>query len=137
MTTTNGRLVKQDSRGRVLVPDAQREALLDAYETSGLSGPQFCAQHGVKYPTFATWLQRRRRDRGEQPERSSFVAADALSVILAEVELPDPPAPGAPVTSSLALEVALPGGTRLTIHSKEHAAWAALFVNSVAGGAAC
>ena len=136
MTTTNGRLVKQDSRGRVLVPDAQREALLDACESSGMSGPQFCAQHGVKYPTFATWLQRR-RDRGEQPERSSFVAADALSVILTEVELPDPPASGTPPNPSRPLEVALPGGTRLTIHCKEHVAWAALFVNAVAGGSAC
>jgi hypothetical protein len=137
MTTMSGRLVKQDSRGRVLVPDSQREALLDAYEASGLSGPQFCTQHGVKYPTFATWMQRRRRERGEIPERSSFIAADALSLILAEVELPDLSTPEAPSGTPRPLEVALPGGTRLTIHCKEHAAWAALFVNSVAGGAGC
>ena len=34
-------------------PMAQREALLDAYERSGLSGMKFAALHGVKYPSFA------------------------------------------------------------------------------------
>jgi len=35
----------------------QRERILDEYERSGLSGAKFAAVYGVKYQTFATWLQ--------------------------------------------------------------------------------
>ena len=46
-------ILKTDRRGRLHTPMAQREALLDAYERSGLSGMKFAALHGVKYPSFA------------------------------------------------------------------------------------
>lgn len=137
MTTMTDRLVKQDSRGRVLLPDVQREALLDAYESSGLSGPQFCVQHGVKYPTFATWMQRRRRERGELPERSSRSVQDGLALMLAEVELPAPESSATDKAVPPGLVIRLPGGTRLHIRSEEQAKWAAAFVNALAGGAAC
>jgi hypothetical protein len=38
--------------------------LLDAYEASRLSGPQFAAQHGVKYQTFPKSLQGPKRQHG-------------------------------------------------------------------------
>jgi hypothetical protein len=41
--------------------------LLDEFERSGLSGQKFAALAGVKYPTFATWAQKRRRQRGTYP----------------------------------------------------------------------
>ena len=44
-------------------PLAQWEALLDAFERSGLSGMKFAALHGVKYPSFANWVQQRKRRR--------------------------------------------------------------------------
>ncbi|NJL72237.1 MAG: hypothetical protein HC888_11970 [Candidatus Competibacteraceae bacterium] len=54
-------LLKADVRGRVRVPGAKREAILDVFEQSGLSGPAFAKQWGLKYPTFASWVQRRHR----------------------------------------------------------------------------
>ena len=57
-------LLKTDGRGRVRTPEAQWEALLDEFERSGLSGMRFAALHGVKYPSFANWVQRHRRERG-------------------------------------------------------------------------
>ena len=54
-------VIRSDSRGRMLVPADQREALLDEFERSGLSGMAFCRLHGLTYPTFATWVQKRRR----------------------------------------------------------------------------
>jgi hypothetical protein len=137
MTTITNRLVKLDSRGRVLIPDAQREAPLDSYESSGLSGPKFCAMHGVKYPTFATWMQRRRRERGELPERVSRTTHDALALMLAEVELPSPRPEHSGASETTGLVIRLPGGTQLHIKNQEHALWAAAFVNAVAGGASC
>ena len=47
----------------VCTPLAQREALLDAFERSGLAGMKFAALHGVKYPSFANWVQQRKRRR--------------------------------------------------------------------------
>ncbi len=55
--------LKTDVPGRVRTPLARREEILDAFEKSGLSGVAFAALTGVKYPTLANWIQRR-RDRG-------------------------------------------------------------------------
>ena len=56
-------ILKTDRQGRVRTPLTQREALLDAFECSGLSGMKFAALHGVKYPSFANWVQQRKRRR--------------------------------------------------------------------------
>jgi hypothetical protein len=56
-------ILKTDRQGRVRTPMAQREALLDAFECSGLSGIKFAALHGVKYPSFANWVQQSKRHR--------------------------------------------------------------------------
>jgi transposase len=54
---------KQDGLGRVRMPAARREQLLDEFERSGLSGKKFAELAGIKYQTFATWAQKRRRQR--------------------------------------------------------------------------
>ena len=41
-------ILKQDQRGRVRTPVAKREALLNEYERSSLSGVKFAAMVGVK-----------------------------------------------------------------------------------------
>ena len=65
MTSMNAEsvILRTDRQGRVRTPLAQREALLDAFECSGLSGMKFAALHGVKYPSFANWVQQRKRRR--------------------------------------------------------------------------
>src|SRR5436190_11116504 len=55
------KLMTTDARGRVRVPVERREALLDEFERSGVSGAKFAAMVGVKYPTFALWVQKRRK----------------------------------------------------------------------------
>lgn len=62
---------KQDRVGRVRVSKERREALLDEYEKSGMSGVEFAGWAGVKYPTFAGWVQKRRRKVGSQPPRTA------------------------------------------------------------------
>jgi transposase len=54
---------KQDGLGRVRMPAARREQLLDEFERSGLNGKKFAELAGIKYQTFATWAQKRRRQR--------------------------------------------------------------------------
>jgi hypothetical protein len=80
MTNTENepKLLKTDTRGRVVTPPARRQQLLDEFDKSGLSGTKFAALAGVKYQTFASWLQARRRQRGmvgTHPPPSSKVSS--------------------------------------------------------------
>ena len=56
---------KTDALGRVKVPPGKHEAILYAFEKSGMSGQAFTEYIGVKYPIFATWVQKRKKVRGE------------------------------------------------------------------------
>ena len=51
---------KRDRRGRRLTAANQREELLRAYDQSGLTQAEFARREGIKYPTFASWVQARR-----------------------------------------------------------------------------
>jgi transposase-like protein len=103
-------LIRTDQIGRLRFTPAQRRILLDAFENSGQSASGFAAQHGIKYTTFATWVQKRRAD---QPGvRTSPAVAPARPLLLAEVSCEEacPPA-----GACGPLEVCLPGGVRLAI----------------------
>jgi hypothetical protein len=56
-------ILRADGLGRVRVPRERQEQLLDEFERSGLSGAKFAALCGVKYPSFAGWVARRKRGR--------------------------------------------------------------------------
>lgn len=57
-------LLKVDALGRVWTPANRREELLDEFERSGVAARKFAQMVGIKYQTFASWRQRRRRERG-------------------------------------------------------------------------
>ena len=91
----NGRLalLRADTRGRVRRPAAKRAEILAAFDRSGVSGAEFARLVGVKYPTLAGWLHRRRRQQGEagtDPRlKVRFVeAAVAPTAVPVELELP-------------------------------------------------
>jgi alpha-beta hydrolase superfamily lysophospholipase len=122
-------LLKTDVRGRVRVPDERREALLNEFEKSGLSGPKFAMVIGVKYQTFAWWVQQRRqRKEREKQAAATPQAAGAESAKTATAVTPLPalkwieasvePASASkrcdPVNAT-ALPVLLPGGARMEI----------------------
>jgi hypothetical protein len=135
MTTTNhsdgagipaaepGHLLKTDVLGRSRMSRAQREAILDAFEASGMTGQGFALQHGIKIQTFASWIQKRRLARGDYQKesvrqklrmRKSCPATDPphptpTSFKLIEVDLRTEP------TATTALEVLLPGGAIVRI----------------------
>ena len=58
-TTFADEVLKSDTLGRVHTPKARREALLEEFERSGVSGKKFAAMVGVNYQTFASWVQKR------------------------------------------------------------------------------
>jgi transposase len=55
---------------------AQREAPLDEFERSGMMGRPFAKLLGVNYPTFASWIQKRRTTT-ESPETAKRSTASA------------------------------------------------------------
>ena len=57
-TQAVGEIIKTD--GRMRVPTERRQNLLAEYEQSGLSAKKFAQLAGLKYQTFANWLQKRR-----------------------------------------------------------------------------
>ena len=105
-------ILKTDTRNRVVTPPERREALLDEFEHSGLSAARFAALTGLKYPTFAAWVQQRRRRRA--PDAPPPAASDATTAVrwLEAVVGPAPP----PCSSDpRALLLPLPGGSRLAV----------------------
>ena len=63
MESSPAPLLKMDVLGRVKTPPARREQLLDEFARRGTSGHKFAGLVGVKHPTFATWVQQRKRRR--------------------------------------------------------------------------
>ena len=94
-------ILKTDSKGRVLIPASDREALMDAFEQSGMSGASFARLHGIRYTTFAHWRRVRRERR-----RSS---QESKPTLFQEVAVDSPEAPGHSLT------VELPGGGRFRL----------------------
>jgi hypothetical protein len=129
----NGDLIRSDSKGGVLVPAEQREALLDAYERSGQSGVAFCQQHGLKYPTFATWVQKRRRLSPPEEASSEPIRVPGFAEVMLEAPAPGPPF--APASGNLA--ITLPDGTRIDIACRSQLSWAAELLRHLSSSRPC
>jgi hypothetical protein len=108
MTTTTGGgkkavLLKTDTLGRVRMPKEKQESLLDEFERSGMSAAAFAKWAGIHYPTFASWRQKRCRERGQ--------AGQAATLEWVEAQVPS--------TTSKAEEkgliIHLPGGARMEV----------------------
>lgn len=89
-------LLKTDRLGRVRMPREKREQILDRFESSGMSGQAFARQIGVKYTTFASWVQKRRGSRGQYANGDCKPVKAPLTLVEAVVQSEeDPPAPQA------------------------------------------
>jgi transposase-like protein len=108
MTSMNGEaeVLRTDERGRVRVPAERRNALLEEFERSGISGAKFARLAGVKYATFANWVQARRKAR-----RTGVLENGPLHMVEAVVEA------GRAGAGSCGLLVELPGGGCMRIES--------------------
>lgn len=139
MTLTNEslELLKTDTSGRVRTTPERREALLDEFERSGLSGMRFAARHGLTYPTFASWAARRRR------ERMGIVEQKAGPATCAQVRAAAPAKPvrwleavaddsGAAPARGVMLH--LPGGVRMEVAHADQAPLAAALLRALSAG---
>jgi hypothetical protein len=91
--------VTLDAKGRVRTSKKQRLVILSEFARSGLSAARFARQTGLKYSTFALWVQRYRRR--SRPERKAPLR------LLEAVVTPSPASP--------AVLLHLPGGARVEL----------------------
>jgi transposase-like protein len=108
---------KSKTRMRARIDRHRREAILDEFERSGLSGFAFAKRHGIKYSTFTSWVRKRRRH-GSEPAGSNSAmppAAFPLAEVVLEGHSPSHqdwrPHPG--------LRLHLPGGAWLQLDGEE------------------
>lgn len=141
MTTTkegaSQDVIKADVLGRVKVKPKVREQILDEFERSGMSGRAFAKHHGIKEQTFASWIQKRRRARGDyqneeilrklrMPKQAASLNGPAkakpspVSTALSLIEVALPSADNSARTTPCAgaLEVALPCGAVVRINNR-------------------
>jgi transposase-like protein len=108
--------VTLDTKGRVRTSKEQRRVILTEFERSGMSAAEFARRTGLKYSTFAFWVQRYRRT--NRPARKAPVRL--LEAVLT------------PATSATTLMVQLPGGARLEVHEAGQIPLAAALVHALA-----
>lgn len=133
--------LKRDVLGRVFVPKAQREALLDEFERSGLKGKPFAKLVGVNYQTFASWIQSRRRARGDYARLAATKSADTEPTVMRKpVPLRLMEAVVAPLCSALpseavadlaVLELMLPGGAKVQVSNSSQIALVVKLLHSL------
>ena len=98
--TTELTILKTDTLGRVQTSPEHREAWLDAFERSNMSGAAFARLHGIRYTTFASWRKRRKQQR----QSAAFFEE-------VEVRHSDP--------KTVGLNISLPGGASVTVTRPE------------------
>lgn len=117
-TEAGEQVLKTDLLGRVKTPAARREQLLDEFERSGLTGQKFAEVVGIKYQTFATWAQKRRRQRGAYPAVRRPKPLRWLEAVVEEK-------PNGGDKNPLLLVLELPGGAKVQITDARQAALSA------------
>lgn len=107
--------VTLDTQGRVRTTRGQRRVILAEFERSGMCAAQFARRTGLKYSTFAYWVQHYRRTRR--------LARKAPVRLLEAVVTPSP--------SAATLQVLLPGGARLELREAGQVPLAAALVHAL------
>ena len=112
--TLEDQVLKTDTLGRVKTPIERREALLDEFEGSGMSGVKFAEYIGIKYQTFASWVQKRRWQRAAGVGSLEAAGAETSPPLQWVEAVLEEGSAGAGCKAG-ALSVQLPGGARLQI----------------------
>ena len=122
-------ILKVDQSGRVWTPPERREAILDEFERSGMPASKFAGHIGVKYTTFAAWVQKRKKQRGgEDGGLAPLNTPPALPWVEAVVE-------SSASGTAKPLVMYLPDGVRLEIADAGQAALAAELLRVLGIGA--
>lgn len=119
-TSESSSIIKSDRIGRTRYSSQYKAEVVAAFEQSGVSGPDFAKQCGVKYPTFAAWVAKSRKGPSEAPSGKS-----APNFLLAELPGPRP-------ESGTDLKVELPGGAIARVSTASQAGLLAELLKALA-----
>lgn len=122
--TEADQILKVDAVGRVWTPRGRREEVLAEFERSGMPASEFARHIGVKYSTFANWVQKHRQQRCSDVVG---VEAPALKWVEAKVEANDSAAPQP-------LVIHLAAGMRMEVGDVGQAKLAAEVLRRLVGG---
>ena len=121
-------ILKVDEAGRVRTPPEKREAMLAEYERSGMTGVQFARFVGVRYSTLMYWLQKRRKEVG-QNEAMAAVRQDHPRWLEARV--------GGEAPKSESMVVEMGAGVRMLIGNRTQAVLAGEVLRALGCGRKC
>lgn len=133
-------ILKTDHRGRVRVPAAKREEILDAFERSAMSGAAFARSVGVKYTTFAHWVQRRSREcrdrnKGQEDQALKKITGGSKAkpplALLEAVIIEEPKEPEFTSSSHAGVEIETLGGLKLRVSTQADVALAVELVKAL------
>lgn len=125
----NESLLKTDQIGRLRYTPEQKKTMVDAYRASGLSAPRFAEHHGVNYQTLISWIKKEKQSSTSTRPDSS--PSSFFSLVPAVIE------GGGKLSPGEAMEIALPGGARLSITSTHHVAFAAALIRELERARPC
>jgi hypothetical protein len=133
-------ILRKDSIGRVVVTRERRAGLLEEFDRSGMSGAQFAKWAGIKYQTFAYWVQQRRkeqrRNEGGGPIKSRGEPGPEVRWLEAVVAGQEKTESGQDATKT-ALVMHGPGGVWWKIEHEDHARLAAVVLRHLGASSAC
>lgn len=124
MNPMNELIIRTDRRGRLRYTAEQKQTLIEAYESSGLSGPKFAELHGVCYQTLVYWLKKRQSSATGHPA--------LLSLVPAELDHGQGLATGVKP-----MEILLADGTRLAVHGPGQVDLAVRFIRELQSARPC
>jgi hypothetical protein len=126
--TTTEHILRVDCFGRVTTTRERREALLAEFDRSGMSGQRFAKWAGIKYPTWASWVQRRRKEAAQTPlPQARSKRKGQVRWLEAVVEKKGPVAESAP-SGTAGIIVQGPGGLRIEITDAKQVGLAVLLL---------
>jgi transposase len=140
MTSTTGLedvILKKDVLGRIRTPRERREALLAEFDRSGMSGQKFAAWAGINYQTWATWVQKRRKEAGQPPLVKSRAKKHRPVRWLEAVVHQEASAQELRVRKTAGLIVHGPGGIRIEIHEARQVSLAVQLLRELDGKGRC
>jgi hypothetical protein len=128
-------IIKQDSRGRMRTTRERREALLSEYDRSAMTGRKFAKWAGIKYTTFANWLQQRRKLGCRELAAPVAEATTGTRWLEAVVERSPRQEPTKSKTATLIVHG--PGGIRIEIHEAKQVSLAVQLLRELDGKGRC
>ena len=128
-------IIKQDSRGRMRTTRERRETLLAEYDRSAMTGRKFAKWAGIKYTTFANWLQQRRKLGCRELAAPVAEATTGTRWLEAVVERSPRKEPTKSKTATLIVHG--PGGLRMEITEVRQVALAAQLLRELEGKGRC